>query len=240
VAITFASASSEGYSVLSALATAPAFTFACWFKPVATGVNGRLFSLANDSDVLKFHGLHVESTNRIVCHTRDTNFGQAKTGANVVAGVWQHAAGRWTSSASRKAYLGGTDTATNTDSRSPTGIDSTSFAFEISGTPSNFYNGDMAECGFWDLALSDVEIEALADGVCPLLIRPESLIGYWPLINTVIAASDLTSNGNSLTTVEGTPVKASSDPPLLRRQSAQILQFSPVTAADVLQAQVWM
>jgi hypothetical protein len=48
-----------------------------------------------------------------------------------------------------------------------------------SGT--NPFAGDICEAAMWNAALDDGEMLALGKGVCPLLIRPQSLIFYLPI-----------------------------------------------------------
>lgn len=43
------------------------------------------------------------------------------------------------------------------------------------------WNGRLAECAIWDVILTDGEFAALARGVCPLMIRPASLVEYIPM-----------------------------------------------------------
>jgi hypothetical protein len=52
----------------------------------------------------------------------------------------------------------------------------------ISATPGLFLNGQIAEAAVWNVALSAAEIASLSKGFSPLLIRPASLVAYWPLI----------------------------------------------------------
>lgn len=34
----------------------------------------------------------------------------------------------------------------------------------------------------WDVALSDAEVALLSRGASPMLVRPEALVEYWPMI----------------------------------------------------------
>lgn len=49
----------------------------------------------------------------------------------------------------------------------------------------------MAEAAIWNVALNAREVAALAVGVCPLRVRPGSLVGYWPLWGTHTNEPDL-------------------------------------------------
>ena len=71
-----------------------------------------------------------------------------------------------------------------------------------------FWNGKLAECAAYNAILSANEIAQLADGVSPLFIQPENLIGYWPLgglytdqADDILGRYNLTAN-NSPTTFD--------------------------------------
>ena len=52
----------------------------------------------------------------------------------------------------------------------------------ISGLQGNkTVDGGIAEVAIWDIQLTANQISALAAGFSPLLIRPDKLLGYWPL-----------------------------------------------------------
>lgn len=63
------------------------------------------------------------------------------------------------------------------------------------------YTGIFGELGIWNVALDAVEWAALAKGVSPLLIRPQGLVGYWPLIRGLknrFAGDNMTASGTSI------------------------------------------
>ena len=63
-------------------------------------------------------------------------------------------------------------------------------------TPTNYFSGLIAETAIWSAALTDAEVAALARGISPLRIRPESLVCYWPLVRTdqdLVGGYDLTA-----------------------------------------------
>ena len=59
--------------------------------------------------------------------------------------------------------------------------------------------GRIAEAAIWNVALTDSEVQALASGVSPLRVRPESLQAYWPLFAVTGNAIDYSGKGNDLT-----------------------------------------
>ena len=60
-------------------------------------------------------------------------------------------------------------------------------AFAHGGGTTGFDDGTIAECAVWSAALSAADFAMLARGVCPLLVRPDALLLYWPLIRPLTA-----------------------------------------------------
>lgn len=115
--------------------------------------------------------------------------------------TWHHACGIWTSSTSRAVYMDGGSKNTNTVSVTfPTGIDTASIGMLRDSSPSSPFNGMLAEVSIWNIDLTDAEVTILALGYSPLLVRPQNLITYWPIIGRtspeidIVGGFDLTLN----------------------------------------------
>ena len=68
-------------------------------------------------------------------------------------------------------------------------------------------NGRIAEAAVWNTDLTADEIASLgADRVSPLLIRPDNLIAYWPIIGRTSPEINLMGSGNL--TLGGSPATA--------------------------------
>jgi hypothetical protein len=98
---------------------------------------------------------------------------------------WHAAGGRYINSTSRYAFHDGSWSSENTNSRSPSGLDSIviSGITEGGGTPGNNFDGKIAHAAIWDVALTTEEFDRLYAGALPTEIRPEALVAYWPLID---------------------------------------------------------
>ena len=118
----------------------------------------------------------------------------ATAGTALGTGTWAHAAAVYVSTASRFAYKNGVVGTENTTSLTPTTIDGVRLGAQV-GT--NFMDGTLAEVGIWNVALDAGEIAALAKGFSPQLIRPASLIHYYPLIRGTV-----NQGGSSNTTLD--------------------------------------
>lgn len=118
------------------------------------------------------------------------------TGPSVSTGAWHHALCFQNGTGSR-VYLDGV--AGGAAGAAAMGNHATSLAFG-----GNNFDGKIAEVAIWDVALVEAsEIPALAKGISPLLVRPQSLKGYWPIIGNVSPEPDL-RNGNNAT-LTGSP-----------------------------------
>jgi hypothetical protein len=53
----------------------------------------------------------------------------------------------------------------------------------VIGSVSHYFNGRVAEAAVWNVELSDANFAELAAGVSPLLVRPDGLVFYAPLIH---------------------------------------------------------
>ena len=85
----------------------------------------------------------------------------------------------WESDSSRSIYVNGDNLGTNTDTRSPSGLDK----IQISGRNATLYaSADVAEVAIWSATtLTTAELGELNIGVHPLLVSPGTLAIYTPL-----------------------------------------------------------
>jgi len=112
-------------------------------------------------------------------------FASSSTGYS--ANTWTHACGVFTTTTSRTAYINGGSAASNTTSRSPTGVDTVIVGNNRTGGAwGSTATVIIAEVGIWNVALNADEIAALAKGFRPDQIRPQSLRFYTPLVREII------------------------------------------------------
>ena len=119
--------------------------------------------------------------------------------------TWNHWAGTFDQS-SIYAYLNGTPGAeTSTSLDFPT-LDTTVIGCHyLAGSASNYMSGSIAEAAIWTVVLTPAEIQILAAGYSPLLVRPQNLVAYWPLIRDT---DDDIVGGYSMTPVNSPTVAA--------------------------------
>jgi hypothetical protein len=97
--------------------------------------------------------------------------------------VWYHACGVYREANDRSAYINGGNRGNDNVSIIPA---PTTYLTRV-GQRANLWDnhpffGSIGEFGVWNVALTDEEVAILAKGYSPLLVRPQSLIIYVPLI----------------------------------------------------------
>jgi hypothetical protein len=182
-------------------------TMACWFRPANITAALVACSLGNaagsddDRIALTANGSAIGDPVQIQAVVNGGAAVMSSSGT-MVANTWQHGAGVTASSNSRTAYRNGTAGTTNTTARAMSGLNRFIVGARYSaGSLGAYFDGQLAEVGLWDVVLSAGEIAALAAGVRPLHVRPESLLSYFPLIRDI---KDLVGGGTP--TVSGTSV----------------------------------
>lgn len=185
----------------SGVVTATPLTMCAWAKTSITGADQTIVSIKNSVGTrdINIFSLRVSTGNAVNANTGDgSNNSSASTSTTISADTWFHACAVFASSTSRAAYLNGAGKGTNTGSRTPSGVNRTSIGV-VNGTavydpfaPAG--TGDIAEVAIWNIALSDADVASLATGVSPLLVHPEALVGYWPLIGNNSPENNLLSN----------------------------------------------
>jgi len=229
----FAAGSSEQAVVDSTPVTAAPITVACWARCTDTGSNfGRRVVGIGDKDVtnhnwgLRFSDVLGTQTIRWAAIGGGSE-AVASASGNWVNNTWHHVAGVEASSTSRFAYLDGAVGSENTTSISPSGADRVSIGVIAESAPNaaEYFTGDIAEVGIWDVALTAAEILALSKGVLPKYIRPANLVFYAPMGRDDTAVRDLVG-GLSLTL---TGTSASAHPRVFRKRPRVYGAPTPLT-----------
>jgi hypothetical protein len=130
-------------------------------------------------------------------------------GGAVSTGVWTHIAASGGASGSwcyNNGVKGGNGFSTT--------VPDTGDALQIG--PS--FDGRIAHAAIWSGYLSDDDHVALARGFSPMLVKPDQLLGYWPIYGNDSPEPDLV-NGRSMT-VTGSPAKSDARPPIIMPREA--------------------
>lgn len=140
----------------------------------------------------------------------DTNHAVV-AGTTIVTGQWQHIAGCITFGGAGKIFVDGqsisvtvvsgtaaTTTAGAFQHTAGTRPDALGAQFGDSGVVSTArqFNGQMAECGLWNIELSSAEIQSLYKGFAPPQVKPQNLTCYWPMIGRGTVIEELRNGKN--------------------------------------------
>lgn len=179
----FVRASSQYLINSSAAVSATPLTMCCWFFS-ADITNIKILMAVGDTSANNQFYMFASTTERIVGGpTAAGTNNSATTTTTWSASTWNHAALVCDSSDLRSVYLNGAGKASNAVNNTPSGLDTTVIGAQWNtGSPSNYFDGNIAEAAIWSAALTDAEVATLALGVSALMVRPESLVAYWPLI----------------------------------------------------------
>lgn len=212
-------------NVNSTVLTAFPLSMACWFYHTASS-NGQLMALTASAN----NNNWISITAGVTSVTAQTNgaggFVAALTSAGYSLNTWNHACGVFSASNSRSAFVNGGSKVTNTTNSVPAGLARTSIGVLNRPTPVEYMTGRIAEAAIWNSALSDSQVASLAKGVSPLLIQPENLVFYAPLIGNNSPETDYVGSFNM--TVTGA-IKAGHSPVFnpRRRNTFQTSGASP-------------
>jgi hypothetical protein len=153
----------------------------------------------------------------------DLHFVANATGTTKFAlNEWHHLVGIRRSGTSY-IYTDGTQdgTTTNSNPNTPTNRYSIGAIDHSSSGSGTHFNGNIAECAFWNVALTDAEITILSKRYSPLFVRPASLISYIPCIGRFSPEIDII--GGSMTLVNSPPVFTHS--PMIYLSTQQIIRY---------------
>lgn len=207
------------------------FTVAGWFWPDVAHT-GCLFSIGDKDNNTEHIMMRCNTAGQFLFRlvTGGTP-NDAQTTNTYTTGAWNHFFARGVADDDRRASLNnGTEDSDNTTA-GLVGYDRTALGIRAALTNAVFFNGRLAEIAVWDQDIHTTAIQtALFNGICPLLIRPDRLVAYWPLIG---GASDL----NALDIVGSLNLAAAASPPAIAHPrmyypSALDILHVPAAAGD--------
>ena len=211
----FDSASSQRLTGTNPVSGTPC-TMACWFNVEKASADPEIntnISLIGveeadaNTDILRLRIRHtdtVASAMQLSAQHFDGTNATADTSTGLMSyGTWYHGCAVFASDSSRTVYLdGGNSVTESTVQAAVSGINTLGIRFfDWSPTLRQHMEGMIAEAAIWNVALTAAEVAILALGVSPLLVRPEGLVFYLPMIRD----EDRDVIGGISMTAENTP-----------------------------------
>ena len=195
----------DGNNDYLTVAASPAdvpLTMACWYQYDAD-IGGIVCMGVADTDAQEEHLLYLDTASQnVFAWSNDGGSGAQSGKTHTSIDTWEHAAGVWAATNSRKAYLNGSVGAENTTNLTPVNLDNVAIGSRnYNSGQSLFFSGFIAESAIWNVALTDAEITILAAGYSPLFVRPQNLVFYAPLIrglNDKVGGLVLTASGTTV------------------------------------------
>ena len=184
MAYSFSSGSSQYLTTTSTPISSGPFTICAFGTINTTGTVKTLVSIeSGNSNIL--YQLFVNGNQNLVFDIVGSS-GSATVAFSPPVSFTQtyfHACAVVNSANSRLLYLNGLPSATNTTNVGTTAVNRINIGSRYYGGSLGAYqNGQIAEVGIWNAALTAAEIASLAKGMTCDKIRPQSLVFYAPLV----------------------------------------------------------
>ena len=165
-------------AIFSGAATDYTFTLVAWVRPDDQHEGTIMGADDGSSDNERFsifsrnNGRFALRRKSGYIQTPDKDYDDSNT-------TWFHIAGGFSYNA-RAVFVNGTQEVFQASNISldPTGATTFYIGRDRAG---KYWDGAIAEAAAYSAGLADKDIASLAAGFSPLLVRPEKLIGYWPL-----------------------------------------------------------
>jgi hypothetical protein len=200
----------------------PNSDFRYFSKAINTSANNHTIMLSNnDASVVELR-VRLKVAGTVTTHIGDT---QTES-----TGEWIHAGFTWSSADDtiRTYFNGGVDASTTTTSTGTIASNAQRFIIGANPNSSNetrWMDGRIAEVCAWSAALNANEFSALASGVVPNRVRPQSIIAYWPIWGVHSPEPELTGNGPNAT-LDGAPAFGNHPPIVRTRKTFHLIEES--------------
>jgi len=176
------------YLIYNAEVSGRPLTLAAWFNSDDNTNRQYVMGIGDSGDPHPFVNLELRPDQvgdpvRLTERDDAEVIGYAESTTGYSTNTWHHITGVVAATNDRSVYLDGgskDNDATNLGARTQ---DNTTIGTNYRDSTAVLpFSGLIAEAAIWSVALTDEEVAVLATGVSPLLVRPESLVAYWPLI----------------------------------------------------------
>lgn len=159
-------------------------TISCWFNTSLTNTNQILVGLYDVGNISNCALLLRPTALLSVSSRASSSTVFANSSATHSTNVWHHGCGVWSSASSRSVYLDGGNVGTSIANRALYNI--VNINLGNSNIVANVgLQGNIAEIGIWNIALSESDIISLSKNLSPGLIHSNNLVFYSPLIRNV-------------------------------------------------------
>jgi hypothetical protein len=192
-------------------------TVACWYKTDNAATSQALVSIGDNNGQERFQlfysGTTAVNPSFSCIYSTGSSAGAASNAGAATTNTWYHVAGTVSGalggSIDFRSYRNGvlgTTLGPTTTSALTGNIDSILIGARFGTSLGLYLDGQIAEVGIWNAALTAAEIAALAKGMTCDKIRPQSLVFYAPLVRDLQdVRGGLTITNNNAATVATHP-----------------------------------
>ena len=213
----------QGLWIQSTPVTIAPFTIAAWFNVLDLTNNYCLFGLADRSSTYDYFyvGLRGAISDKVfgVANRSTGTNTLVETSTTYTANTWHHAC--WTvnvDSAHYYVWLDGGGMGSVNRGELPLNIDSIGIGLLVRAADTLYMDGMIAEAALWNVEITPAEAAILGAGYSPLFVRPQSLVGHWPMIRGLPgdALTDIdVVGGRTLSKFRNAPTPGVSHPPMI-------------------------
>jgi len=174
--------------------TAAPLTFACWgFTDAGAGVLSTMISITDTSEDNEFFSLYFDGDNTNV-RFRATSFfagdGIAITTTSFSTNTWHHCCGVARANNSRDAYIDGGSKGSGATLVTPINLDTIGVGIRPGSPNNDAMSGRILWPAIWNAALTDEEVQILANGTHPYSVRGGNLVWFASLHQTTLANNE--------------------------------------------------
>ena len=193
MAYSFTAANSQSLATASTPVSTTPCTLACWYRTTSTTNATALVVLqdANGQSRIQIGTNGIASPKRAIqAIALDSNGVIATVGQNETsysANTWYHGAAVFASTSDVYAYFNGSaGIRVGAGSVVVSGIDQILIGARFTTSLGSYHDGQIADVGVWNAALTAAEIASLAKGMTCDKVRPQNLVYYAPLVRDLI------------------------------------------------------
>lgn len=193
-----------------AVVTSYPISMACWFNSI-TNTASQTLMILEASSTTQYLALMARgdiSSDPLYAQSAGSSANQAATSTGFYTNTWTHACAVFAAQNSRAVYINGGNKGTNTTDRAVTEPNTTGLGDRPSAPGgTRFLAGQIENAAIWAVELADADVLQLALGACPLSVKPEHLVSYWPLIGNLSPEIEVVNKYEM--SLQGTPTKGS-------------------------------
>ena len=186
-------------------------TLCGWFYPTTVAAGARQVVIIGNGSGTDTGRWQIRLDAATLWARKDsTAGGNGVAPGTLVINTWQHGCGVFLTDISRTGYLAGAGgTADPTNLPDPSPVERIVIGANIVQGGQRF-SGRLAHIAVWNVALTALEIGALAAGACPPRVRPVALVSYMPLLEETTTYANW--RGARAWTPTGTPTVTTGPP----------------------------